>query len=144
MRFPTYGQYALDVSGNMLEVYATGAWTRATTEAAIEEIYALLPKFNQQPWGALLDGRRWVLTTPECQNRMAEAILHCIDHGLSRSAYVLDPGMVKRAQLERTYPNTTADYQRNYFQSYFAALNWLHTEGFCPYRVADPVADDIS
>ena len=142
MRFPTYGQYALDVSGNMLEVYATGAWTRATTEAAIEEIHALIPKFEQQPWGALLDGRRWVLTTPECQNRMAESIMHCIDYGLTRAAYVLDAGMVKRAQLERTYPCTTGDYQRHYFQSYFSALNWLNDEGFSPYCSHEAPPDD--
>ena len=38
MRFPKYGNYSLDVSGNVLEVYATGAWNLITTEFFIEEI----------------------------------------------------------------------------------------------------------
>lgn len=138
MRFPSYGQYALDVSGNMLEVYATGSWNRATTEQVVEDIQSTITVFDNQPWGALLDGRRWVLTTPECQNLMAESIRHCIGAGLCRAAYVLDSGMVKRAQIERTHPHSFAntlhaDYQRDYFFSYFDALKWLKSEGYSPY-----------
>jgi hypothetical protein len=84
-----------------------------------------------------MDGRRWVLSTPECQTRLAEAIKVNISRGLTRSAYVLDTGMVRRAQLERTHPSKhhdaeSANYERDYFQKYFEALNWLHQEGFSP------------
>lgn len=137
MRFPSYGQYTLDISGNMLEVYATGAWNLATTEALVEELTVLIRSFDNAPWAALLDGRRWVLTTPECQKLLASAINRCIERGLQRSAYVLDMGMVKRAQIERTHPDHQADgplanYQRQYFDSYFSALKWLRAEGFNP------------
>ena len=60
-----------------------------------------------------------------------------ISRGLTRSAYVLETGMVRRAQLERTHPSKqrefeTSNYEREYFQKYFQALNWLHKEGFSP------------
>ncbi|WP_370133797.1 hypothetical protein [Alteromonas sp.] len=137
MRFPKYGNYSLDVSGNVLEVFATGAWNLKTTEFFIEEMHELIAKFDNKPWAALMDGRRWVLSTPECQTRLAEAIKVNISRGLTRSAYVLDTGMVRRAQLERTHPSKhrdaeSANYERNYFQKYFEALNWLHQEGFSP------------
>ena len=135
MRFPKYGNYSLDVSGNVLEVFATGAWNLKTTEFFIEEMHELIAKFDNKPWAALMDGRRWVLSTPECQTRLAEAIKVNISRGLTRSAYVLDTGMVRRAQLERTHPSKhrdaeSANYERDYFQKYFEALNWLHKEGF--------------
>ncbi len=137
MRFPKYGSYSLDVSGNVLEVFATGAWNLKTTEFFIEEMHELIAKFDNKPWAALMDGRRWVLSTPECQTRLAEAIKVNISRGLTRSAYVLDTGMVRRAQLERTHPSKhrdaeSANYERDYFQKYFEALNWLHKEGFSP------------
>lgn len=137
MRFPKYGNYSLDVSGNVLEVFATGAWNLKTTEFFIEEMHELIAKFDNKPWAALMDGRRWVLSTPECQARLAEAIKVNISRGLTRSAYVLDTGMVRRAQLERTHPSKhrdaeSANYERDYFQKYFEALNWLHQEGFSP------------
>lgn len=137
MRFPKYGNYSLDVSGNVLEVFATGAWNLKTTEFFIEEMHELIAKFDNKPWAALMDGRRWVLSTPECQTRLAEAIKVNISRGLTRSAYVLDSGMVKRAQLERTHPSKHRDfessnYERDYFHKYFEALNWLHKEGFSP------------
>ena len=137
MRFPKYGNYSLDVSGNVLEVFATGAWNLKTTEFFIEEMHELIVKFDNKPWAALMDGRRWVLSTPECQTRLAEAIKVNISRGLTRSAYVLDTGMVRRAQLERTHPSKhrdaeSANYERDYFQKYFEALNWLHKEGFSP------------
>ena len=137
MRFPKYGNYSLDVSGNVLEVFATGAWNLKTTEFFIEEMHELIAKFDNKPWAALTDGRRWVLSTPECQTRLAEAIKVNISRGLTRSAYVLDTGMVRRAQLERTHPSKhrdaeSANYERDYFQKYFEALNWLHKEGFSP------------
>ncbi len=137
MRFPKYGNYSLDVSGNVLEVFATGAWNLKTTEFFIEEMHELIAKFDNKPWAALMDGRRWVLSTPECQTRLAEAIKVNISRGLTRSAYVLDTGMVRRAQLERTHPSKhrdaeSANYERDYFQKYFEALNWQHKEGFSP------------
>jgi hypothetical protein len=137
MRFPKYGNYSLDVSGNVLEVFATGAWNLKTTEFFVEEMHELIAKFDNKPWAALMDGRRWVLSTPECQTRLAEAIKVNISRGLTRSAYVLDTGMVRRAQLERTPPSKhraaeSANYERDYFQKYFEALNWLHKEGFSP------------
>ncbi|CAB9492512.1 hypothetical protein [Alteromonas macleodii] len=137
MRFPKYGNYSLDVSGNVLEVFATGAWNLKTTEFFIEEMHELIDRFDNKPWAALMDGRRWVLSTPECQTRLADAIKVNISKGLSRSAYVLDSGMIKRAQLERTHPSNqrdfeTSNYEREYFEKYFEALNWLHKEGFSP------------
>jgi len=139
MRFPKYGNYSLDISGNVLEVFATGAWNLKTTEFFIEEMHVLIDRFDDKPWAALMDGRRWVLSTPECQTRLAGAIKVNISKGLTRSAYVLDSGMVKRAQLERTPPSKqrdieTSNYEREYFEKYFEALNWLHKEGFSPIR----------
>ena len=69
MRFPKYGNYSLDISGNVLEVFATGAWNLKTTEFFIEEMHDLIGSFNGEPWAALMDGRRWVLSTIECQTR---------------------------------------------------------------------------
>jgi hypothetical protein len=137
MRFPKYGNFALDISGNVLEVFATGAWNLKTAEAFTEEMYDLVLRFEDKPWAALLDGRRWVLSTPETQQLLTDAIKSNITRGLSRSAYVLDSGMVKRAQLEYTHPAkerafNLQGYERNYFQNYFSALNWLNKEGFSP------------
>tara|TARA_B100001063_G_C16732258_1_gene539993 strand:+ start:216 stop:641 length:426 start_codon:yes stop_codon:yes gene_type:complete len=137
MRFPKYGNYALDISGNVLEVFATGAWNLKTAEAFTEEMHDLVDRFDDKPWAALLDGRRWVLSTPETQQVLTESIKSSIARGLRRSAYVLDTGMVKRAQLEYTHPAkerafNLQGYERNYFQHYFDALNWLDKEGYSP------------
>ncbi|OJF70290.1 hypothetical protein BK026_16750 [Alteromonas sp. V450] len=137
MRFPKYGNFSIDISGNVLEVYATGAWNIKTTEFFVEEMHSLIERFEGKPWAALMDGRRWVLSTPECQRCLADAIKVNIGKGLCRSAYVLDSGMVKRAQLERTHPGhmkalDTDNYEREYFEKYFDALNWLDQQGFSP------------
>ncbi|GGW79390.1 hypothetical protein [Alteromonas halophila] len=137
MRFPRYGNYTLDISGNVLEVFATGAWNLKTAEAMVVDMQDMVRLFKGAPWAALMDGRRWVLSTPECQNCLSNAIKFNIEHGLKRAAYVLDPGMIKRAQLERTHPSgdqtfDVGDYQREYFTTYFSALNWLADQGFKP------------
>ncbi|MEW9797446.1 hypothetical protein [Alteromonas sp. CYL-A6] len=137
MRFPSYGSYALDVSGNVMEVFATGAWNIETAKTFVADMQDIVRTFDNQPWAALMDGRRWVLSTPDCQNYLASAIKDNIRHGLRYSAYVLDAGMVKRAQLERTHPSNDRDfdvstYQREYFTRYFQAVNWLAERGFTP------------
>ena len=147
MRFPLQGHYALDVSGNLLEVFATGAWNKATAEAMTEDIHRMAQGFNNEPWGAIIDGRRWVLSTPECQNVLARGIKKNITMGLTRSAYVLDAGMVKRAQIERTHPHLREDirgtnYERAYFSSYFEALCWLAEGGFTPYPQQTPPSEN--
>ena len=137
MRFPKYGNYSLDISGNVLEVFATGAWNLKTTEFFVEEMHDIISTFDSKPWAALMDGRRWVLATPDSQAYLSEAIKTNIAMGLCRSAYVLDSGMVKKAHLERTHPSKQRDsefphYERQYFKKYFEALNWLNQEGFSP------------
>ena len=138
MKFPKYGHYALDFSGNVMEVFATGAWNLNTAEAMALDMQELVHRIDNTPWAALMDGRRWVLSTPDCQKCLSETIKSNISNGLKRSAYVLDAGMVKKAQLERTHPTENSelakyDYQREYFTTYFDALNWLHKEGYSPF-----------
>ncbi len=138
MKFPKYGHYALDFSGNVMEVFATGAWNLNTAEAMALDMQELVHRIDNTPWAALMDGRRWVLSTPDCQKCLSETIKSNISNGLKRSAYVLDAGMVKKAQLERTHPAENSelakyDYQREYFTTYFDALNWLHKEGYSPF-----------
>lgn len=137
MRFPQYGNYSLDISGNVLEVFATGAWNIRTAEMLVEEMHELTLRFNGEPWAALMDGRRWVLSTSECQQCLTDAIKENIANGLRRSAYVLDSGMVKRAHLEHTHPAKDPEfdlrgYERAYFTNYFDALNYLHQQGYSP------------
>ncbi|GEM_PF-202309 len=139
MRFPLQGHYALDISGNLLEIFATGAWNKATAEAMTEDMHRLAQTMCGEPWGAIIDGRRWVLSTPDCQNVLAAAIRKNISMGMTHSAYVLEPGMVKRAQIERTHPHLRTEmadpgYERAYFTSYFEALCWLEGYGFTPYQ----------
>ena len=137
LRFPKYGSYTLDTSGNVLEVFATGAWNLKTTELFIEEMHEIIERFEDTHWAAIIDGRRWVLSTPDSQQCVAEAIKVNISRGLRRAAYVLDTGMVKRAQLEHTHPGKAQafnlnGYERNYFTHYFEALNWLNKQGYSP------------
>lgn len=138
MRFPRTGTFTLTTMNNVMEVYATGAWDMPMAEELFAEMTPLAQSFNGKPWGALIDGRRWILSTPECQERLATGILLNIDYGLRRAAYVLDTAMIKRAQIERTHPERNRspvdmDYQRNYFQDYFSALAWLRDEGYSPF-----------
>lgn len=139
MRFPLQGHYALDTSGNLMEIFATGAWNKATAEAMAEDMHRLAQSLAGNPWAAIIDGRRWVLSTSDCQNELAAAIKKNISLGMTRSAYVLEAGMVKRAQIERTHPHlreemADTNYERAYFTSYFEALCWLEGEGFTPYQ----------
>ena len=138
VKFPKYGHYALDFSGNVMEVFATGAWNLNTAEAMAVDMQELVHRIDNMPWAALMDGRRWVLSTPDCQKCLSETVKKNIRNGLKRSAYVLDAGMVKKAQLERTHPSQDSelaryDYRREYFTTYFDALNWLHGEGYSPF-----------
>lgn len=137
MKFPKYGHYALDFSGNVMEVFATGSWNLHTVQSLSSDMQELVHRIGGAPWAALMDGRRWVLATPDSQQALSEQIRFNIRHGLRRSAYVMENSMVKKAQLERTYPlqqdpGYQPDYQREYFTSYFEALKWLHEEGFSP------------
>ncbi|GGF79782.1 hypothetical protein [Alteromonas lipolytica] len=138
MLFPNLGQYSLTVSNNMLEVYVTGAWDINMATDVVEEMKSVVEEFNDQPWAALMDCRRWVLSTPESQVIVRESILHNIRHGLRRSAYVVDSGNVKRAQLARTHPEMNSSdpmlalYKREYFTNYLDAIKWLRAEGFEP------------
>jgi hypothetical protein len=137
MRFPQHGSFSLCISSNIIEVYATGAWDIGITNELLEEIPPLIESLNGQPWAALIDTRRWVLSTPEAQSLLAQGIRKLIDTGLQRSAYVLDTNMIKRVQIERTHPmlkehDHTVNYNREYFPTYFAALHWLKSQGFEP------------
>jgi len=139
MRFPKYGNYSLDISGNVLEVFATGAWNLHTAQAFVEEMHEVIDRFGTAPWAAIIDGRRWVLSTPDSQQCLSDAIKENITRGLHRCAYVLDSGMVKRAQLEHTHPGKAQafnlqGYERQYFSNYFAALRWLNDEGYSPFH----------
>lgn len=137
MQLPKSGQFTLTVSGNIMEVFATGTWDVETAEQLEEEMRPLANNFNGQPWAALMDGRRWVMSTPECQNQLSVTIKRNIQDGLKCSAYVLDSVSLKRLQLERTHPETDpalvgVDYQREYFSDYFSALKWLAQQGYAP------------
>ncbi|MEG3766666.1 hypothetical protein, partial [Alteromonas sp. 14N.309.X.WAT.G.H12] len=110
----------------------------ATAEAFAEDVNRAAQPLRGKPWAAIMDGRRWVLSTPDCQNILTEAVANNISMGLVRSAYVLETGMVKRAQLERTHPHLREEsisphYERAYFSSYLTALCWLEEGGFTPY-----------
>lgn len=138
MLFPNLGQYSLTISNNIMEVYVTGAWDVAMAELLIEEMTPLAQQFNNTSWAAIIDCRRWVMSTPECQGIVREGITNNISLGLKRSAYVVDSNQIKHAQLERTNPQLKSDdpmlkvYQREYFTNYLEAFKWLSTEGYNP------------
>lgn len=137
MQLPKSGQFILTVSENVMEVFATGSWDVETAERLEEEMRPVVAQFEGKPWAAIMDGRRWVMSTPECQNQLGLTIKRNIDDGLKCSAYVLDSVSLKRIQLERTHPEKNpefvgVDYKREYFGDYFSALKWLAEQGFAP------------
>lgn len=138
MLFPNLGQYSLTISNNILEVYVTGAWDVAMAELLVEEMSPLAEQFEQRPWASIIDCRRWVMSTPECQAIVREGIKNNISLGLKRSAYVVDSNHIKHAQLERTNPQFKSDdpmlkqYERQYFTNYLDAFKWLGQEGYHP------------
>lgn len=138
MRFPNLGQFSLTVSNDIMEVYATGAWDVGMANMLTEEMAPLAKQFNLRPWAAIIDCRRWVMSTPECQAIVRESIFNNIRHGLCRAAYVVDVNNIKRTHLERTHPQMKSDdpilkkYQRDYFTNYLDAIKWLRDEGYQP------------
>lgn len=138
MLFPNLGQFSLTVSNNILEVYVTGAWDLAMANLLVDEMLPVSETFNNIPWAAIIDCRRWVLSTPESQVKVREGIARNISKGLCRAAYVVDTNHIKHAQLERTNPQMVSNnpalkaYKRQYFTSYLEALKWLQGEGYTP------------
>ena len=138
MLFPNLGQFSLTVSNNILEVYVTGAWDLAMANLPVDEMLPISEEFNNVHWAAIIDCRRWVLSTPESQVKVREGIARNIEKGLRRAAYVVDTNHIKHVQLERTNPQLTDSsptlqaYERQYFSSYLEALKWLQSEGYTP------------
>lgn len=138
MLFPNLGQYSLTTSNTILEVYVTGAWDVGMANLLIDDMLPLVKQFNQQPWAAIIDCRRWVMSTPESQGIVREGIFNNIRQGLRRAAYVVDSNHIKHAQLERTHPQMKSDdpilkhYKREYFTNYLDAIKWLRAEGYEP------------
>ncbi|MEC7823355.1 MAG: hypothetical protein VYD12_02400 [Pseudomonadota bacterium] len=138
MLFPNLGQFSLTVSNNILEVYVTGAWDLAMANLLVDEMLPISEEFNNVHWAAIIDCRRWVLSTPESQVKVREGIARNIEKGLRRAAYVVDTNHIKHVQLERTNPQLTDSsptlqvYERQYFSSYLEALKWLQSEGYTP------------
>ena len=138
MLFPNLGQYSLTVSNNILEVYATGAWDVGMAKILTDEMAPIARQFEQRPWAAIVDCRRWVMSTPECQGIVREGIIDNIRNGLKRAAYVVDTNHIKHAQLERTHPQMKSDdpilkaYEREYFTNYLDAIKWHREEGYQP------------
>ena len=138
MLFPNLGQYSLTVSNNILEIYATGAWDVGMANMLNDEMAPIVRQFEQHNWAAIVDCRRWVMSTPECQSIVREGIFDNIRNGLKRAAYVVDTNHIKHAQLERTHPQMKSDdpilkaYKREYFTNYLDAIKWLREEGYQP------------
>lgn len=137
MQLPKSGQFTLTVSENVMEVFATGSWDNDIALQLEQSMRPLVDAFGGRPWAALMDGRRWVMSTPECQNQLSQTIKRNVESGLVCSAYVLDSASLKRLQLERTHPEKHPElahtgYQREYFSDYFSALKWLASQGFAP------------
>ena len=104
----------------------------------VDEMLPISEEFNNVHWAAIIDCRRWVLSTPESQVKVREGIARNIEKGLRRAAYVVDTNHIKHVQLERTNPQLTDSsptlkaYERQYFSSYLEALKWLQSEGYTP------------
>lgn len=66
MCFFKYGNYLLDVLGNVFEVFVIGVWNLKMIEFFIEEMYEFIVKFDNKFWVVLMDGCCWVFFMFEC------------------------------------------------------------------------------
>lgn len=128
-KYQAHGDYSISASKSVIFVEPVGAMNAEAGVAVVQDVLALARTLSVPNWGLCIDARRWILGTPEFQEKTKAGIEGLIAHGLTRTAYVLELESVQHYQVANMMP-VAQGYERRYFPEKEVALEWLVSQGF--------------
>ncbi|MBE1299502.1 MAG: hypothetical protein GJ680_06310 [Alteromonadaceae bacterium] len=128
-KYKAHGDYSLSHNNQTIFVEPVGAMNAEAGLALVADILILAKSLSVPQWALCIDARRWILGTPEFQEKTKAGIEGLIAHGLTRTAYVLELESVQHYQVANMMP-VAQGYKRRYFPEKEAALEWLASQGF--------------
>lgn len=134
--FNEHGEFAVTRQGNILLVYASGAWNVETAKAYIHTIKEAIEHIKDESWALISNVEQWELCTPDCEILMVNLAKECRAKGLKREAIVNKNTKSVKLELfhkhskQYTGEPSPSQFQRRFLKTDTEAKSWLKNEGF--------------
>jgi hypothetical protein len=134
--FNEHGEFAVTRQGNILLVYAFGAWNAETAKAYIHTIKEAIEPFKDESWALISNVEQWELCTPDCEILMVYLAKECRAKGLKREAVVNKNTKSVKLELfhkhskQYTCEPSVSQFHRRFLKTDTEAKSWLKNEGF--------------
>jgi len=125
-----HGQFTLWREQQVILAHIRGQCNEDMAIAFSEEFKQVAAPLLDTPWAHIVYLDDWELATPEVEGIIQNLVAWLIAHGLTRTAQVYSPHMLKRYQLDRMITQKTDTFERQVFSDERAAFAWLSQEGF--------------
>jgi len=125
-----HGQFTLWQDNRVILAHIQGQCNEDMALAFANDFKKIIEPLIHSPWAHIVYLDDWELATPEVENIIKNLVIWLIQHGLTHTAQVYSPNMLKRFQLDRMVTEKTDTFERQVFSEQQAAFNWLAEHGF--------------
>ena len=125
--FHPHGDVVLDVRGRILVFQMHGPANVEEIERLLMKVSDVIPAFQGNDWGAMIDAEESHLLTPDAEARLRDAVPQLRHMGHIATAIVSRDGAtgaILQAQFRRIYQGTSAQIAR--FGREVDAVDWLN------------------
>jgi len=125
-----HGHFQIWTDQDVLLAKAKGQWNLEMAKQYADAFQQIANSMPNHPWGHIVYLDDWELGTPDIEPIIVELVGWAIENGLTRSAQVYSPSMLKKYQLDRMIAESLGPFERRTFRDEPTAFEWLRSEGF--------------
>ena len=124
-----HGSYDIRRQDQALIVTIEGSWNLEAYLEFVEVFKAAAEPLCQQPWGVLVDIRRWGLSTPEVAEADEALQVWTLRNNQRWRAYVSDRSALKQGQIENYSAPVAGGIESRFFDATGDARRWFQDVG---------------
>jgi len=125
-----HGQFTLWRENQVILAHIQGQCNEDMALAYSDQIKQVAAPLLNSKWAHIVYLDDWELATPEVESIIQSLVAWLIAHGLTHTAQVYSPNMLKRYQLDRMITQKTDTFERQVFSDEPSAFAWLAQKGF--------------
>ncbi len=131
-----HGHFDMWIDNRVILARLKGQWNEEMALLYAKSFKQMAKPFVGEDWAHIVYLDDWELGTPEFETIIIELVTWVIEHGLTRTAQVYSPNMLKKFQMDRMVKETVGRFERQVFADENEAFTWLNQEGFPVLREA--------
>ncbi|EAT12859.1 hypothetical protein HF888_02565 [Bermanella marisrubri] len=125
--------FDLWIDNRVIMARVRGSWDDQIAKEFATAFRALGEQLYSTPpghWAHIVYLDDWQLGTPDIEPIVIELVNWAITHGLTRTAQVYSPSMLKQFQMDRMVEDHREDFIRRIYPNERDAFAWLDSEGY--------------